>query len=300
LASRNVYTYAVSKISRASKAIEWRLRYHWQPKALLWDYLRRRHPAKALITALGDDLRVRVYPRDVIGRYIFIDGVFERECWNFVKGFVRPGMVVFDLGANLGQYTLLSAKAVGPGGKVHSFEPSSSMFEELRFNIDLNDVSALCVANRLAVSDTRGIAWLSKHAPGGEVFDSLAPDHLSSQQKVTGYEKVETTTVDAYVRENDIPRVDFLKIDIEGAELPALRGARKLLSDGDAPTILVELADVTAQAFGYRALDTWDFLSDLGYRMYLPGGKCDLRAMDRPSDFSVAANVVAVKQQKAG
>ncbi len=274
-----------------------RIRYTCHPRALLWWYYQKRCPAKPLIASLRADLKVRIHPQDVIGRYIYIDGVFETIESEFVRSLLQSGMTVFDLGANIGQYTLLAARSVGPTGKVHSFEPSRRMFDELCFNVGLNDMSQICVLNHVAISDRRGHALLSRHAPGEEVFGSLAPPHRSMDRSVVGYEEVETTTLDEYVRENGISHVDFMKVDIEGAELLALQGARQLLSGRDGPTILVELADVTAQSFGHHALDLWDFLSDFGYRMYWPGAvERGLRAMERPCDFSVAANVVARKR----
>jgi len=274
-----------------------RIRYTCHPRALLWWYYQKRCPTKPLIASLRRDLKVRIHPQDVIGRYIYVDGIFETLEWEFVSSFLQSGMTVFDLGANIGQYTLLAAKSVGPTGRVHSFEPSHRMFDELCFNVDLNGMSQICVLNNVAISDRRGNAMLSKHAPGEEVFGSLAPQHRFVGRSVVGYEEVEITTLDEYVRENGISHVDFIKIDIEGAELLALRGAKQLLSGHDGPTILVELADVTTQGFGYRAFDIWDFLSDFGYRMYWPRAvECGLRAMERPCDFSVAANVVAMKR----
>jgi len=252
-----------------------------------------------LIVRLQENLKVRIYPYDVIGKYIFVDGVFEPREWEFVAHFLGRGMTVFDLGANLGQYTLLAAKCVGPTGIVHSFEPSSRMFGELLFNVELNSMSETCVLNNMAVSDRQGDARLSKYAPGGEVFGSLATQHRKSDDAITGYEQVETTTLDVYVHEKGISRVDFIKMDIEGAELLALQGAARLLSGRGAPAILVELADINAKGFAYRALDTWDFLVNLGYQMYSLGEEGrDLHVMERPHDFSVAANVVAVKRER--
>jgi FkbM family methyltransferase len=283
-------------VGRIVDGIRTRIRYRFHPRALMWRGYQRWRPTAPVIAPLPKGLKARIYPHDVIGTYIFIDGVFERAEWEFADCFLKRGMTVFDLGANLGQYTLLAAASVGPAGRVHSFEPNGRMFSELLFNVDLNGLTAVCVLNRVAVSHTCGTARLSCYAPGGEVYSSLGTRQVASEARPMGYEEVVTTTLDAYIREQGIEHVDFMKIDIEGAEFWALQGARGLLSRRDAPLILVELADVNTEGFGYRAVETWDFLVDLGYQMYaLESAGCGLRRMERPQDFSIAANVVAMK-----
>jgi FkbM family methyltransferase len=262
----------------------------------MWDYLRKYHPAKPLIAALGADLKVRIYPKDVLGRYIYIDGVFERDCWNFVKRFLQPDMVVFDLGANFGQYTLLAARCVGEHGRVHSFEPSHRIFGELQFNVELNGLSERCTLNRLAVSDAAGVARLSRYEEGAEVYGSLG-SHRRSEATVIGYEEVQTIRLDDYIAEKKIDHVDFIKMDIEGAELLALKGAERLLRD-HAPTILLEMADINTDGFGYKAVEIWDFLTALGYQIHdLSGNGSTPGRMERPLAFRGTSNVVAIKMQ---
>jgi FkbM family methyltransferase len=264
----------------------------------MWDYLRKYHPAKPLIAALGADLKVRIYPKDVLGRYIYIDGVFERDCWNFVRGFLRPGMVVFDLGANLGQYTLLAARRVGEHGRVHSFEPSHRIFGELQFNVELNGLSERCTLNRLAVSDVAGVARLSRYEEGAEVYGSLGT-HQRSEASIVGYEEVQTVRLDDYIETNRIDHIDFIKMDIEGAELLALRGAGRLLAQENAPTILLEMGDVNSVGFGYKSTDLWDYLEGLGYRLYSLGARGEsLRDAQRPTDSRWAINLVAAKEER--
>ncbi len=261
----------------------------------MWNHLRKCDPGAPIITSLGGDLRVRVYPGDIIGKYIYIDGVFEPVCWGFVKRSLRPGMVVFDLGANLGQYTLLAARCVGKGGRVHSFEPSRRMFGELEFNVRLNGLSDICVLNPLAVSDVCGPANLSRYERGAEVYGSLGC-HTRTEAAMIGHECVKTVTLDDYMGQMRVERVDFIKMDIEGAELLALRGAERLLSQRDAPTILLEMADVNTEGFGYKASEIWDFLEEREYRIFvLKGDGRPPAKTQRPRDFLATVNVVASK-----
>ncbi len=280
---------------RAPNVIRRRLHYRWQPKALRWDYLRKYHPSKPLITPLDGCLKVRIYPKDVIGRYIYIDGVFERDCSDFVKAFLRPGMIAFDIGANLGQYTVLAAHRVGQQGQVHSFEPCERMFHELEFNVGLNGLSHICTLNRVAVSNTVGVATLSRYEEGAEVYGSLGA-HKRSEAEVVGHEDVQIITLDDYIEEKAIDRVDLIKMDIEGAELLALKGAQNLLSRDDAPTILLEMADINTEGFGYKAVEIWDFLTGIGYRIHgISASGEAFYEKNRPADFAATTNVVASK-----
>jgi len=215
-----------------------------------------------------------------------------------VRKLLRPGMVVFDLGANLGQYTLLAAKCVGKQGQVHSFEPSHRMFRELEFNIKLNGFSDICILNSLAVCDTCGTAKLSRYEEGAEVYASLGSQERQ-EATVIGYEEVKTVRLDDYIEEQRVDRVDFIKMDIEGAELLALRGAEKLLRRNDSPAILLEMADVNTDGFGYKAVETWDYLESLGYRLHCfdATGNISARAT-RPSDFRKAQDLVALKADR--
>ena len=287
-------------VSRAVRSLKRRVRYNLHPRAIVWRYWRKHCPNKPIITRLGKDLKVRVYPHDVIGERIYIDGVFEPDCWNFVGRFLKEGMVVFDLGANLGQYTLLAAKCVGRKGRVYSFEPSSRMFGELEFNVRLNGLLDVCVLNRAAVSDATGMARLSRYEEGAEVFGSIG-SHKRKEASIIGYEEVRTITLDDYIKDTGINRVDFMKIDIEGAELLALRGARNLLSRSDSPAILLEVEDVNTSGFGYKAIEIWDYLRSLGYRMYsFERFRSRLEIVERPEESSLSRNLVAMKNASHG
>ena len=89
-------------------------------------------------------------------------------------------------------------------------------------------------------------------------------------------------------------------MDIEGAELLALKGAETLLSRRDAPTILLEMGDMNTDGFGYKSSAIWDCLESLGYRMYCLGPRGEsLQEAKRPTDFRLTMNVVASKNEKA-
>ena len=265
------------------------------PRAIAWRYMKKRHPNKAIISKLGRDLKVRIYPNDIIGASIFVNGMFEPAECKFVTKFLKPGMVFFDVGANLGQYTLLAARQVGTKGQVHSFEPSPRMFAELEFNVALNNFTDICVLNPFAVADKPGRANLSRYEPGKEVFGSIG-SNTRKEGAIIGYYDIETITLDEYVAKSGISHIDLIKMDIEGAEFLALRGSESVLSRTDAPAIILEMADINTVGFGYKATEIWDYLEMLGYHMYCIDKHGQISGLaQRPFDFSKAQNLVALK-----
>ena len=149
------------------------------------------------------------------------------------------------------------------------------------------------------MSDKEGTTKLSKYEPGGEVYGSLGSQDWGTDKSIIGYEEVRMITLDRYIKEYNIDHVDLIKIDIEGAELLALRGTHQLLRQPDAPTIVLEMADANTDGFGYKALDIWDYLESFGYRMHRfnKNGNITGRA-ERPLDFVEAQNLVAIKSPK--
>jgi FkbM family methyltransferase len=267
------------------------------PRAIIWWYIKKRYPNKPIITKLGKDLKVRIYTHDVIGKDIYVNGMFEKAESKFVMRFLKPGMVFFDVGANLGQYTLLAARHVGPAGQVHSFEPSGRMFTELKYNVELNCLTNMCRLNKVAVSNNEGIARLSMYEPGAEVYGSLGC-HRREEGKiiVIGYEEVKTIRLDDYVKEFAINRIDLIKMDIEGAEFLALQGGERVLSRTEAPAIVLEMADINTRGFRYPAIEIWNYLESHAYRMYcLDKRGCISGLAQKPADFSRAQNLVGIK-----
>ena len=265
------------------------------PKKYIWELYKIVYKDQPFIIKMRNGLKIRVYSNDIIGEQIYTNGVFEPREVAFVTKFLKPGMVFFDIGANLGQYTLLGAVSVGKKGCVHSFEPSVRMFSELEYNVKLNSLSKTCVLNRLAVADTNSIRQLSTYEAGAEVYGSLGNQHWSGK-KIIGYEDVETIKIDDYFQKNGIPRVDLIKMDIEGAELLALKGCEQLLSQPNGPTIILEVADINTVGFGYSPYEIWDYLGQFGYTLNILNKTGSMAGVvDKSYDFSQGVNLVGVK-----
>lgn len=154
---------------------------------------------------------------------------------------VRAGDIVFDIGANLGAYTMLFAQWAGAEGRVYAFEPESEPFKGLLRLLDANGLAPRVVAIPAAVAANEGLAAFRAD-----------PVHGSSRLAEAGELRVPTVTVDALCqREQVMPRL--IKIDAEGAELEVLRGARETIRSGGAalklyvemhPTLWADFAEM--------------------------------------------------------
>jgi FkbM family methyltransferase len=146
-----------------------------------------------------------------------------------IKPHVKADSVCLDVGANIGLYSL-GLSALVPQGKVYAFEPSPSTFAHLQSNLEVNGASNVSAYN-LAASDSTGtvlfhdFSYFSAGAFSSDVGSLLSSESYGSQ----AYEAA-TVTLDEFVADQQLDRVDFVKVDVEGAELLVLAGAEKTLA----------------------------------------------------------------------
>jgi len=163
-------------------------------------------------------------------------GLYEPDVARLIYKSLCAGDVFFGIGANAGYFTLIAAKAVGATGQVIAFEPVSKNIKTITEQIALNGLEAKCRVEPFAISDCDGKASIviPERNANAHLADTLAP-HIVNQQGAI--EEITCITLDNYVAQNAWPTL--VKIDIEGAEVKALRGAEKMLSGVDAPTFLI-------------------------------------------------------------
>lgn len=144
-------------------------------------------------------------------------GSYEASIQREFQAAIRPGSVVYDVGANVGFYTLLSSRLTGPSGSVYAFEPAPGNIEALRRHISLNKAAnvTLFPAAVSSVSGTEGFD------PGAHRFIGRLSD--------SGTLRVEVVTLDELVAKGDVQPPEVIKIDVEGSELEVLRGAGAIL-----------------------------------------------------------------------
>lgn len=180
-----------------------------------------------------------------------------------VDKFCKPGDTVLDVGANIGTWSLPMAKAVGPGGRLLSFEPTPVMCDAVNKTLRVNAmVNARCY--QVAVSNKNGSADFFLHTGATE---NAVPDSGRSSLEYSSSEssekiEVRTVALDDFLSGMDIKKISFIKIDIEGHEYAALQGAKETLKK-DTPVLVIETGQDEVDS---RALIA-DFLIDLNYEI---------------------------------
>ena len=155
-------------------------------------------------------------------------GHFESTVQDALSALLRHGMTVYDIGANIGFFTLIAARAVGPGGRVVALEPLPENVRWLRHNVALNGFDHVQVVEAAAGASDGRTAFASGDNPGWGVVSA------------SGELDVELISLDDRIASGALPAPDLVKLDIEGAEIDALAGLRQTLAR-HAPIVIVEL-----------------------------------------------------------
>jgi FkbM family methyltransferase len=240
----------------------------------------------------GMDLRFSLDPLETIQMNLYYRQSFQPEIVAWVKRLLVPEALFIDAGANVGIHALVAGEYFRRGGArrtmVYAFEPNPRIFGQLQDNIRLNGLEAIVMAQASGVADveTRREFYLSsRENSASSSLASLGAGHLHTGESV----EIETVALSKFVeRCAGGGRVGLLKLDVEGAELLALRGARDLLAR-DRPFVIMEVYPALMRAFGYAFRDARSYLGDLGYalrRIQPDGGLAEL--LDREWPDAVA------------
>lgn len=199
-----------------------------------------------------------------VGRRIYFHAKYEEQETGFIRQSIRRTDICFDIGANLGYYTLLLA-SLAREGTVHAFEPVPLNYHLL---------CATCLSNRFEHVVVNPCAVGDDET---EVNFVVAKDTAYSSLRDTGRKpiagaiRVPMSTVDAYCRRSQISRVDFLKADVEGAEQKVLAGAQEVLSDENRRPrlVLLELHGPMLEKHGSSIESVLETMTDYGYTPYV-------------------------------
>lgn len=182
---------------------------------------------------------------------------------------LRAGDVFYDIGANAGFFSLLGSQCVGSGGRVFAFEPLAEDVRSIRAQLDLNDVSH-CIVVDAAVADRSG--WI-EFCEGAE----SSRGHVSpreGQGNGVSTMRVKAIALDDFVKMSRPP--DFIKMDVEGAELLVLCGARRMLAGERPPKMLIEFHSDRLRR------ECLSMLADVGYEFQdMAGRSLDAGGKDR-------------------
>lgn len=224
---------------------------------------------------------------------VFFFGEYDKALTDIVSSLLREGDVCLDVGANFGWYTTLFHKHCGAKGAVHAFEPVPATFRQLRRNYQLMGEPKNVFLNNLAVGDRRDRITIN-------LFENEPTGHASlSAEGHTGDAvsfECEMITLDSYLEERSLGDVNFVKVDIEGAELIFLKGAEKLFRQKVPPIFLIEMALATSKPFGYLPNDLINFIRErAAYDFYAVEeieGK--LKKIEGFAPEDIGANVICI------
>lgn len=200
-----------------------------------------------VLDALPGDRLVARFPG---GEAVRLAAAFRQVTWNAeeyraFKADIAPGDVVFDVGANLGAYSLLFAQWTGPGGHVYAFEPAPEARRGLERHVQLNRVQDRLTVRPEAVSAADGTVQFLASGPRGDNRIAGGAAHGSNRRI-----DVTTTSIDAFCAAHRV-NPTLIKIDVEGAELDVLKGARATIAArGGALRLYVEMHPRVWPSFG--------------------------------------------------
>lgn len=203
-----------------------------------------------------DGVRHRCLRENQIERSILETGCWEPLETNAVKRILRAGCVAFDIGANIGYFTLLMSKLVGPSGQVHCFEPTAYAFRRMQENIDLNPT----LPRQNLVLNNKGLSSQSESKV--EALESRFSSRLLAHDEK---ELIEFITLDDYVRTRELGRIDFIKIDVDGYDHEVIKGGVEMLRTLR-PVVMAEICN---RVLKERGVDFEEYLAlyiECGYR----------------------------------
>ena len=186
-------------------------------------------------------------------------GIHEEFETELVKKEIKPGDVVLDIGANIGYYTLIFAKLVGENGRVFAFEPDPTNFALLKRNVEINGYKNVVLIQK-AVSNKSGKLrlYLSENNKG---------DHrIYNSHDGRKFIDIESVKLDDYFNHN--VKIDFIKMDIQGAEGGAIQGMSKLLEKNVSVKIISEFWPAGLKRFGIEPIAYLKLLLRHGFKLY--------------------------------
>lgn len=219
--------------------------------------------------SLLDKTMVKFFPKGQISKGIFFGG-FEKQELKIFQLLLKPGAVMIDAGANIGLYSIIGSRLVGNKGKVFSFEPSKETFDLFLKNIELNKLKNIIPINMGLGNKIGDTLILSQNIESGdaEKYILKAENKMNNDDnvlnKIQMTESILLDTLDNFQLTNNIKKVNFLKIDVEGYEYYVLKGAENLLKNNPEIIILFECAQHLACRAGSTQTAVFSFLNKLG------------------------------------
>ncbi|MFC1917794.1 FkbM family methyltransferase [Chloroflexota bacterium] len=246
----------------------------------------------SLTVRTKDDIKfILHFPEDKGWEYIYHHQSFETGTTDLLRLILRPDDAVFDIGANFGWYTVFFNRMVAQG-QCHAFEPVPWIYDKLKANCALNNVGDNTFLNQLALGNTRKVVKL--YTFSGECHGLSSISSQGKESFITS--EAQMITVNQYLKENKVDKLNFIKCDVEGAELEVLEGATALFSQHVPPMWLFEANEETSAAFGHRPSDVLAVLQNTcPYKFYrIKGSWGKFLPMETIHDYEHGDNILCM------
>lgn len=178
--------------------------------------------------------RISIFPRGQIAELSYTSK-FESDLLSIYTQYLKPGMNIIDVGANIGLYTLIASNVIGTAGRVWSFEPAKDIYKLLRNNIKLNSLKNV-TTNNIAIAEKTGTLRLVLEENQLDGYRYI--ERTNTHQRLQETYPVRVITIDNYFS-NILNNIDYIKIDVEGGEFDVLSGAQKTI--GRSKNIIIQL-----------------------------------------------------------
>ncbi len=218
---------------------------------------------KSAIPLLSLSVNGQIFYAHTLDRFIALlllkFGLLEKREIDLFKKTVKKGWTVLDIGANIGYPSLLFSKLVGEGGRVIAFEPDKNNIQMLKKNIEVNNCKNITVVP-MAVSDHTGVGTLY-------ISDSHSGDHriydLRGEKRKTL--KIDTIRLDDYFKSGS--KIDFIQMDVQGAEALVFKGMNRLINENKKISILLEFWPEGLRKIGFSPIGFLKMIEQMGFQL---------------------------------
>jgi len=219
-------------------------------------------------------------------------GIYEKESIRIINRFVKPGDIVLDVGANIGYYSVLLSKLVGQFGRVYAFEPTDNFCKILQLNIGANnlqnvEIVKMGLSNKIQELEIK-------------IGNSSATLHSQADDDFLSKELIKLTSLDKFIVQNPLEKIDFIKLDIDGHEPLFFEGASNTLNKYN-PIILLEVSHIHYLEAGFKAWDFYGSLKQQNYYIYHEHNLEEITSQEqfliKCANFAYSSNIVITKNR---
>jgi FkbM family methyltransferase len=212
-----------------------------------------------------------LYPWDLSRALHFIHRNFDTADFRAISQLVQPGDIAFDIGANVGEYSVMLSRRCGTSGRVWAFEPVPDTYWRLRETLALNRCGNVTPV-QAAVGEKAGVVRMNLFEPQYSAWNTLGMPEMVTPQgnRVSPAKSVDvpSCTLDEFCRSEKIEKINFLKVDVEGFEKAVFQGAAELLRERRVGSLCFEISQAPLKGARATSRSIFEALEAFGYQAY--------------------------------